>query len=170
MNLTWLLHRVWTPACITVTELPLCSLLQRICQPSRGSVLSTKGEHKSQLNYYSTHEIDFCEKNRRGKDESSPSYQTNKKTSSQPFEMNFHGAPSRLQAGWHGVNISSVLELRCKVQPRGRNKGNKRFTFQHWGSNTGAGGTPWGRKNSKLSLSLTCPSPTRLSQDWERTV
>ena len=40
---------------------------------SRGSGLSTKEEHKSQLNYYSTHEIDFCEKNHRGKDESSPS-------------------------------------------------------------------------------------------------
>ena len=80
-------YTVWT--CITVTELPPGSLLQRICPPSRGSELSTKEEHKSRLNYYSTHEIDFCEKNRRGKEESSPSFQTKSKTAVQPFDKNF---------------------------------------------------------------------------------
>ena len=114
--------------CITVTELPLCSLLQRISTASRGSGLSTKEEHKSQLNYYSTHEIDFCEKNRRGKDESSPSYQTNKKTAGQPFERNFQGSPSRLQTD------TALISPRCwscdaKFSCVGGTKGTKDLHF-----------------------------------------
>ena len=73
-------YRVWTPASLWLNFLYVPFYRE---SASRGSGLSTKEEHKSQLNYYSTHEIDFCEKNHRGKDESSPSYQTNKKTSSQ---------------------------------------------------------------------------------------
>ena len=66
---------------------------------------------------------------------------------------------------WHGVNISRCWSWRCKVQPRGRNKGNKRFTFQRWAWGEGRGETVGEKKeketNSHLSISHSSVSGLR---------